>query len=205
MLVPGRRNLMDLGDNLMSRFSPLAAWLPNPSSTKLKSIREWIVVIVVALIAALGIRATLIQTYFIPSESMTPTLEVGDRLMVYKLAFSLGDVDRGDLVVFNRPPTLENTELKDFVKRVVALPGERVSAEDGVLLINGQPLEEPYLSPGIGTQDFKEVQVPKGHLFVMGDNRFNSRDSRWFGPISEDLLVGEVFIRLWPLKAFGRP
>ena len=196
---------MDLGDNLMSRFSPKAAWLRKPSSAKLKSVREWVAVIVVALIAAFGIRATLVQTYFIPSESMTPTLEVGDRLMVYKLAFSLGDVDRGDLVVFNRPPTLENTELKDFVKRVIALPGERVSAEDGVLLINGGPLEEPYLSPGVVTQDFNEVQVPKGHLFVMGDNRFNSRDSRWFGPISEDLLVGEVFIRLWPLKAFGRP
>ena len=205
MLVPGRRNLMDLGDNLMSRFSPLAAWLPNPSSTKLKSIREWIVVIVVALIAALGIRATLIQTYFIPSESMVPTLEVGDRLMVYKLAFTLGNVDRGDLVVFNRPPALEETELKDFVKRVVGLPGERVSAENSVLLINGSPLEEPYLAPGVWTQDFAELEVPQGHVFVMGDNRFNSRDSRWFGPISEDLLVGEVFIRLWPFESFGRP
>jgi len=189
----------------MSRPSPIANWLRKPSGMNWKSVREWVGVIVVALIAAFGIRATLIQTYFIPSESMAPTLEVGDRLMVYKLAFSLGDVDRGDLVVFNRPPALNNTELKDFVKRVVGLPEERVSAENGLLLINGEPLEEPYLSPGVWTQDFAEVQVPEGHVFVMGDNRFNSRDSRWFGSISEDLLVGEVFIRLWPFKAFGRP
>jgi len=196
---------MDFGDSLMSRFPAKAAWKGKPSSMKLRSIREWTGVMVVALIAAFGIRATLIQTYFIPSESMAPTLEVGDRLMVYKLAFSLGDVDRGDLVVFNRPPTLDDTELKDFVKRVIALPEEWVSAENGVLLINGEALEEPYLSPGVWTQDFEAVQVPKGHLFVMGDNRFNSRDSRWFGPICEDLLVGEVFVRLWPLSSFGRP
>ena len=196
---------MAVGHSLMSRPSPISNWLRKPSRRNWKSVREWVGVIVVALIAAFGIRATLIQTYFIPSESMAPTLEVGDRLMVYKLAFSLGDVDRGDLVVFNRPPALDNTELKDFVKRVVGLPEERVSAENGLLLINGEPLEEPYLSPGVWTQDFAEVQVPEGHVFVMGDNRFNSRDSRWFGSISEDLLVGEVFIRLWPFKAFGRP
>tara|TARA_B110000014_G_C20080396_1_gene564464 strand:+ start:540 stop:1079 length:540 start_codon:yes stop_codon:yes gene_type:complete len=176
-----------------------------PSIMQWKVIREWGGVIVVALIAAFGIRATLLQTYYIPSESMAPTLEVGDRLMVYKLAFTLGEVDRGDLVVFNRPPALGEIELKDFVKRVIGLPEERVSAENGVLLINGAPLEEPYLPPGAWTEDFGEVQVPYGHVFVMGDNRFNSRDSRSFGPISEDLLVGEVFIRLWPFKSFGRP
>lgn len=189
----------------MGRRSLVAFFRSKPSMKNWKPIREWAGVILVALIVAFGIRATLIQTYFIPSESMTPTLEVGDRLMVYKLAFTLGDVDRGDLVVFNRPPALEETELKDFVKRVVGLPGERVSAENSVLLINGSPLEEPYLAPGVWTQDFAELEVPQGHVFVMGDNRSNSRDSRWFGPISEDLLVGEVFIRLWPFKSLGRP
>ena len=189
----------------MGRRSSVAFFRSKPSMKNWKPIREWAGVILVALLVAFGIRATLNQTYFIPSESMTPTLEVGDRLMVYKLAFTLGDVDRGDLVVFNRPPALEETELKDFVKRVVGLPGERVSAENSVLLINGSPLEEPYLAPGVWTHDFAELEVPQGHVFVMGDNRSNSRDSRWFGPISEDLLVGEVFIRLWPFKSLGRP
>ena len=196
---------MAFGDGVMSGLSSISFWIRKPSKKNWKSIREWAGVSLVALVAAFGIRATLVQTYFIPSESMTPTLEVGDRLMVYKLAFTLGDVDRGDLVVFNRPPALEETELKDFVKRVVGLPGERVSAQNGVLLVNGSPLEEPYLAAGVWTQDFAELDVPQGHVFVMGDNRFNSRDSRWLGPISEELLVGEVFIRLWPFKSFGRP
>ena len=125
----------------MGRRSLVAFFRSKPSMKNWKPIREWAGVILVALIVAFGIRATLIQTYFIPSESMTPTLEVGDRLMVYKLAFTLGDVDRGDLVVFNRPPALAETELKDFVKRVVGLPGERVSAENSVLLIDGSALE----------------------------------------------------------------
>ena len=170
-----------------------------------KPFREWITVIVVALVVAFGIRAALVQTYFIPSESMIPTLEVGDRLMVYKLAYSLGDVDRGDLVVFNRPPALMDAEIKDFVKRVIGLAGERVSAENGVLLVNGKPLDESYLKKNVRTEDFSEIWVPDNHIFVMGDNRPSSRDSRSFGPIHEDRLVGEVFVRLWPLNTFGRP
>lgn len=170
-----------------------------------KPFREWVIVIVIALVSAFGIRAILVQTYFIPSESMSPTLQVGDRLMVYKLAYNLGSVDRGDLVVFNRPPALENSEMKDFVKRVIALPGERVSSENGVLLLNGEPLAEPYLKGGVLTEDFLEISIPEDHVFVMGDNRPNSRDSRSFGPIHEDLLVGEVFLRLWPFNALGRP
>lgn len=170
-----------------------------------KSLREWSFVILIALGAAFGIRATLVQTYFIPSESMIPTLEVGDRLMVYKLAFNLGTVDRGDLVVFNRPPALADSAMKDFVKRVIGLPGEKVSAENGTLFLNGEPLDEPYLTPGLLTEDFPEVSIPEQHIFVMGDNRPNSRDSRSFGPVHEDLLVGEVFIRIWPFGDFGRP
>ncbi len=190
---------------LMSVTRPKLDWPRKLNTVRWRAIREWVGVVVVALIAAFGIRATLLQTYFIPSESMTPTLEVGDRLMVYKLAFRLGDVDRGDLVVFKRPPALDNIELKDFVKRVVGLPGETVSAANSVLFIDGEPLEEPYLPHQTWTQDFTAIEVPPDHVFVMGDNRVNSRDSRVFGPISEDLLVGEVFIRLWPLNAFGRP
>ena len=175
------------------------------STLRWRWLREWFVVIFVALLAAFAIRATLVQTYFIPSESMTPTLEVGDRLMVYKLAFTLGDVDRGDLVVFNRPANMGNADIKDFVKRVIGLEGERIRAEGGVVYVNGRPLEEPYLTTDMYTSDFPEAEIPPGYMFVMGDNRPNSRDSRFFGPIHEGLLVGEVFLRIWPFGDIGRP
>ena len=136
---------------------------------------------------------------------MTPTLEVGDRLMVYKLAFTLGDVDRGDLVVFNRPANMGNADIKDFVKRVIGLEGERIRAEGGMVYVNGRPLEEPYLTTDMYTSDFPETEIPPGYMFVMGDNRPNSRDSRFFGPIHEGLLVGEVFLRIWPFGDIGRP
>ena len=175
------------------------------STLRWRWLREWFVVIFVALLAAFVIRATLVQTYFIPSESMTPTLEVGDRLMVYKLAFTLGDVDRGDLVVFNRPANMGNADIKDFVKRVIGLEGERIRAEGGMVYVNGRPLEEPYLTTDMYTSDFPETEIPPGYMFVMGDNRPNSRDSRFFGPIHEGLLVGEVFLRIWPFGDIGRP
>ncbi|HJM22425.1 MAG TPA: signal peptidase I [Acidimicrobiales bacterium] len=169
------------------------------------SMREWIVVIVLALLAAFALRAVVVQTYFIPSRSMAPTLEVGDRLMVYKLAFRIGQVDRGDLVVFNRPPSVADSQLKDFVKRVIGLPGERVQAIDGVVHIDNVPLRESYLPPNLSTADFGPLVVPNDQIFVMGDNRANSRDSRWFGAVDVDLLVGEVFVRIWPPSSVGRP
>ncbi len=188
--------LMDTKTNDDAGSSRAALW---------RSAREWIAVIIVALLAAFVIRAVVVQTYFIPSNSMAPTLEVGDRLMVYKLAFSVGQVDRGDLVVFNRPPSIENSQLKDFVKRVVALPGEQIQAINGVVYVDNLPLPEEYLSENSLTADFEPIDVPKDHIFVMGDNRSNSRDSRLFGPINVDLLVGEVFVRIWPLSNAGRP
>ena len=187
---------MDIETNDAGGSSRSALW---------RSVREWGVVIVVALVAALAIRTFAVQTYFIPSNSMAPTLEVGDRLMVYKLAFRVGQVDRGDLVVFNRPESMKNSQIKDFVKRVVALPGEQVQVINGVVYVDNLPLPEKYLTGDSPTTDFDPVDVPKGQIFVMGDNRSNSRDSRSFGPIDVDLLVGEVFVRIWPIRNVGRP
>lgn len=188
--------LMDTKTNDDAGSSRAALW---------RSAREWIAVIIVALLSAFVIRAAVVQTYFIPSNSMAPTLEVGDRLMVYKLAFRVGQVDRGDLVVFNRPPSIENSQIKDFVKRVVALPGEQIQAINGMIYVDNLPLPEEYLGENSLTADFEPIDVPKDHIFVMGDNRSNSRDSRSFGPINVDLLVGEVFVRIWPLSNAGRP
>ncbi len=195
-LASWRRKVIGLNRKMLRNWSKTLRW---------RWFREWFVVIFVALLAAFVIRATFVQTYFIPSESMTPTLAVGDRLMVYKLAFSLGDVDRGDLVVFNRPANMGETDIKDFVKRVIGLEGEQVTAEGGAIYVDGRLLDEPYLTPDAYTSDFPDTAIPPDHVFVLGDNRPNSRDSRFFGPIHKDLLVGEVFLRIWPLDGIGRP
>jgi signal peptidase I len=172
---------------------PPAAW---------KGVLEWIAIIGGALLVALIVKATAVQAFYIPSESMTPTLAVGDRVLVNKLSYEgplSHDINRGDIVVFERPPNETDPRVKDLIKRVIGLAGEKVEGRNGQVLINGQPLDEPYLVAGTQTTDFKAVDVPPEHIFVMGDNRPNSRDSRFFGAIAEDLVVGRAFIRVWPL------
>ena len=168
----------------------------------LRSVLEWLAVVIGALAAALLIKVFLFQAFFIPSESMLPTLEVGDRVLVNKLAYSLGDVERGDVVVFHKPETLPVSDVNEFIKRVIGLPGDTVEGRDGIVYVNGQPLDEPYLPVGVATDNFSEV-VGEGELFVMGDNRNNSQDSRSFGPIDAGTVVGEAFVRVWPVPHLG--
>jgi signal peptidase I len=163
-----------------------------------RSIVEWGLVIVGALAAALLVKAFVIQAFFIPSGSMEPTLNVGDRVFVNKLSYKLHDVHRGDLVVFERPPNEAASDIKDLIKRVVALDGETVEGHDGKVYVDGEALDEDYLPSGTYTTDFDPQKIPKDHVFVMGDNRGNSQDSRVFGPIDEELIVGRAFIRVWP-------
>ena len=161
----------------------------------------WVVVIAAGLAAAFFINMFLIQAFWIPSDSMTPTLETHDRVLVNKLSYHLHDVHRGDIVVFKRPPgETGDAAIKDLIKRVVGLPGDTISqTPDGRVMINGKALEEPYTHAkptiGLGTR-----KIPRGYYFVMGDNRTNSSDSRVFGPISHSLIVGHAFIRIWPLS-----
>ncbi len=171
------------------------------SSTR--SMVEWILVIVAALSVALLIKTTLIQAFFIPSVSMVPTLEVGDRVLVNKVSYKLHDIHRGDVVVFERPPGETNKNIKDLIKRVVALPGETVESKDGKVYINDRLLEEPYLPAGTVTTRLTRLVVPTGQVFVMGDNRGNSADSRVFGPINQSLIVGRAFVRIWPVSRLG--
>jgi signal peptidase I len=161
---------------------------------------EWAIVAVVAVGLALGVRAYVAQTFFIPSLSMKPTLLVGDRILVDKLSYRLHGVGRGDIVVFATPPR-EPAEpgINDLVKRVIGLPGEVISSAGGRVYINGKPLAEPYLVPGTVTTDITRQKVPPNEYFVMGDNRSDSQDSRYFGPISRSLIVGRVVMRIWPL------
>ena len=165
----------------------------------LRSVVEWIVVVGGALIIALVIKTFLLQAFFIPSSSMVSTLNIGDRVLVNKLSYQVHDVHRGDIIVFERPEGEADSEITDLIKRVVGLPGDTVEGQNGHVLINGEPLDEPYLDDGVTTGDFDPVEVPEGHLFMMGDNRGDSRDSRFFGPIDEDTIVGRAFFRVWPL------
>lgn len=169
----------------------------------LRSLVEWVIVIGGALLVALVIQATLLQAFYIPSESMEPTLVEGDRVLVNKLADSTGDLSRGDVIVFERPPSEGPSEIQDLIKRVVGLPGDTVEGRDGIVYINGAPLDEPYLNEGTITSPFAMVVVPEDQLFVMGDNRGNSRDSRFFGTIDGELVVGRAVLVVWPLGRAG--
>jgi signal peptidase I len=144
---------------------------------------------------------------------MLPTLQIGDRIIVDKLSYRLHDVHRGDIVVFARPP-LEDHEYADLVKRVIGLPGETISSKNGAVYINGKKLNEPWLPPGpdsytgaLSGDDAHPqfdlpgpVKIPPGEYFVMGDNRTDSEDSRFFGPIPKSLIVGRAVAVIWPLS-----
>ena len=182
-----------------------------------RSIIEWIAVIGGALIVALVIKTFLIQAFYIPSGSMETTLEIGDRVLVNKLSYQVHDVNRGDLVVFEAAEgegdcgepvnqaaaTAAEGGIKDLIKRVIGLPGDVVEGRDNQLLVNDRILVEPYLDEGVTTSDFEPVTIPEGCIWVMGDNRGDSRDSRSFGPIDEDHIVGRAFVRVWPLTSLG--
>ena len=182
-----------------------------------KSFLEWGAVILGALLVAFLIKTFLMQAYYIPSSSMTPTLQVGDRVLVNKLSYEVGDIGRGDLVVFGRPAT-ESTGKTDLIKRVIGLEGELIEIIEGRIYItqsessSRQLLVEPYLASTTYTRGFDNTDlcekatdnsclIPDNHVFVLGDNRDGSRDSRFFGPIDENTVVGRAFIRLWPISS----
>jgi signal peptidase I len=189
---------------------------PAPAKRKTRrAIIEWAILIGSALVIALLIKTFLFQAFYIPSESMRPTLNVGDRVLVNKLSYRVHDVNRGDIVVFETPPKAKdaNGKIKDLVKRVVGLPGETLEAHDGIVSINGHQLDEPYLQNGVKTcalnstpgtcGDLPATTIPSGDVFVMGDNRSASKDSRSFGAIVESSIVGRVFVRIWPVTDLG--
>jgi len=189
-----------------------------PSTTR--SLIEWILVVAGAVAVALLVRLFAVQAFYIPSESMEPTLEVNDRVLVNRLSYKLHDVNRGDVIVFEKPESLVTqagpNEIKDLIKRVVALPGESVVFQDGNVYIDGRQLDEPYLPAGTVTQTGPggvtwthrctiddPCVVPAGTVWVMGDNRSNSEDSRWIGPVDQDLIVGRAFVTVWPPDRLG--
>jgi signal peptidase I len=177
---------------------------------------ETAVTIVVVVAVALLLRTFVVQTFSIPSVSMTPTLQVGDRIVVNKLSYVLHGVGRGDIVVFARPPQehCAGPPVADLVKRVIGLPGETISLSgNGHVLIDGTRLKESWLPasrrgttypgpPGTPYNLDHPYTIPSHDFFVMGDFRDDSCDSRFWGPIPKSLIVGKVDVRVWPLSAF---
>jgi signal peptidase I len=166
-----------------------------------RNLLEWVVVLGAAVAVAVILRTFVFQAFFIPSESMETTLFENDRILVNKVSYRLHDVNRGDVVVFRRPDD-QPGEIRDLIKRVIGLPGEEVEGRDSTIYINGQLLVEPYLD-GNRFGDFGPVTVPDDELFMMGDNRDQSLDSRRFGPIDEDRIIGRAFFLFWPFDRLG--
>ena len=188
-------------------------------------LRELPVLLIVAFGLALLIKTFLVQAFYIPSESMLPTLEIGDRVLVNKVVYRLHPPERGDVIVFEDPQGLEVDRTwwaglwhwvteglgftaspeKDFIKRVVAVPGETIEIRRCVVYVDGRRLNEPYVNPASpGSCEFSPTRVPEDSLFVMGDNRGNSRDSRFgLGFIPYDRVVGRAFVTIWPPSRVG--
>ena len=201
---------------------PEAAEAEPAVTSKRSSIQRWIlewgVILVVAAAAALMLRAFVIQPYKIPSGSMEPTLLVHDRVLVDKLSYDLHAVHRGDIIVFKKPADFYDPGVTDLIKRVIGLPGETISLKNGQIYIDGKLLHQKWL-PAEGFSDpgplitnlrcantgasVDDCVIPKGDYFVMGDNRGDSDDSRYFGPISGKLIVGRAFIIVWPFGQIG--
>lgn len=163
-----------------------------------KEILDWIEIIAIALLVAFLIRNFLFQPYRVQMGSMLPTLKENNLIIVNKITYRLNDPKRGDIVVF-RPP---NGSKVFYVKRIVALPGETIEIRNGELLINGIPLEEDYISgatPGV----YGPLTLGRDEYFVMGDHRNNSLDSREFGPISKESIIGKAALVFWPPSAFA--
>jgi signal peptidase I len=187
---------------------------------------ETILIVAVALGLALGIQAFLVKPYRIPSESMVPTLQIGQRVLVNRIGNNFGDPAIGDVTVFHPPAGAENGKecgaprepdqpcprpTKDkadvnFIKRIVAGPGDKITIEDGHVVRNGKRQAEPFIRPcggGEGCDLETPITIPKGYYFMMGDNRGASDDSRFWGPVPRDWIIGNAFATYWPPKRIG--
>ncbi len=162
-------------------------------------VRELVETVVLSLIIFLLIRQ-VVQNYRIENHSMEPNFYEGQFVLVNKIAYRLGQPARGDVVVFHNP---RNTE-EDYIKRIIGLPGDQVEVRDQAVYVNGQPLLEDFPhNPILPGEYLPPLIVGDKQLFVMGDNRPNSSDSRVFGPIDQELAVGKAWLRIWPLNVFG--
>ncbi len=160
-----------------------------------KLFRELIETVIIALILALLIRSFVVESFLVQGSSMEPTLHDGERLLVNKLAYRLGDLSPGDIIVFRYPkdPT------RDFIKRIIALPGDTVELREGTVLVNNEALQEGYVVHH-SHDSMGPLEIIEGEVFVLGDNRTNSDDSRFFGTVPVENIKGKAFLIYWPLQ-----
>ncbi|MFH0926275.1 MAG: signal peptidase I [bacterium] len=162
----------------------------------LKLVKEYAEIFLIAIVLALIIRTFIVQAFKIPSGSMIPTLQIGDHILVNKFIFKFKKPNRKEIVVFKYPLDKK----RDFIKRVIGLPGETIELKDRVVYINNEPINEPYAmysSSSIDSSNFTPITVPDNSYFMMGDNRDSSMDSRYWGVLEDKLLIGKAFIIYW--------
>ena len=161
-------------------------------------VKDIIIACIIALVISAFVRPTIVQ-----ETSMEPTVEPRDYLLMSRQAYRFGDLERGDIVIFKSELKLDADHNKLLIKRAIGLPGDTIAVHDGEVFVNGELLDEPYIAEG-GTPGFvEEITLGDNEVFVMGDHREVSVDSRSFGPIEKDTIVGQAVFRLWPLKEFG--
>jgi signal peptidase I len=161
---------------------------------------EFLVILLIAFALVFGfVRPFVLEAFWIPSQSMVPALEIGDRVFVNKFIYRFHPPERHDIIVFKSGEGSTEGGQEDLIKRVVGLPGDEISVQEGVLFVNGERQEEPYVNEQPpDTSSFGPTVVPEGKVFVMGDNRANSRDSRYIGPVPLENIEGEAFMIFWP-------
>ncbi len=161
------------------------------------------VLILTAVVVAWLIKTFLVQPFYIPSSSMEPTLLPGDRVLVSKLNYRFREPRREDVIVFMAPERGQSEQQQDFIKRIVGTPGMEIEVDGGRLVVDGEPKKEGFTRPDRPTSTFGPFTVPPDSVFVMGDNRANSKDSRFFGPIDDDDIIGKAFLVYWPPDRVG--
>ncbi len=163
-------------------------------------LKEFIGIVIVAFLLAMILRTFVIEGRWIPSGSMLPTIQVGDRVMVNKFIYYFKMPERGDIVVFEPPEAINQQD--DYIKRIIGLPGDKIEVKDGKVWVNDEPLDEPYIAEP-SNYEYGPVKVPENALFVMGDNRNMSYDSHlWNGWLTMDHLKGKAFLIYWPISHF---
>ena len=201
--------------------------MPRPKSTP-GAIVELIVIVGFAVGLALVIQAFVVKPYQIPTGSMIPTLDIGQRVLVQRVSYHFSDPEIGDIVVFHPPEgadgparcgleplpqneacpkPIDTPDDTNFIKRVVATPGDTLSVKDGHAIVNGHPIEDDFIKPcganNSACEKPKTITIPPDHYFMMGDNRGSSDDSRYWGPVPKDWIIGKAFATYWPLDRIG--
>ena len=161
-------------------------------------LREILLTLIMAIVIFLTLQAT-VQSFIIVGSSMQPNFQEGERLIINKLVYKLHQPERGEVIVFHPP----NNQQADYIKRVIALPGETVEVKNGVVYINDRPLDEPYQLNGSPQYTFPELRVPSNEYFVLGDNRNNSNDSHNGWTVPRKNIIGKAWLSFWPPKEWG--